>query len=73
MKDSLWSVDSFRSESILLESHWVMVIMDQYTRKIIGFPVHKGDLNGTEIFCMFNKIINTLTIISLLNYHENHN
>ena len=35
-KDSLWSVDLFRRESILLKSHWVMVIMDQYTRRIIG-------------------------------------
>ena len=36
-KDSLWSVDLFRCESILLKSHWVMVVMDQYTRRIIGF------------------------------------
>ena len=27
-KDSLWSVDLFRSESILLKSYWVMVVMD---------------------------------------------
>ena len=39
-KDSLWSVDLFRCESILLKSHWVMVVMDQYTRRIIGFGVH---------------------------------
>jgi hypothetical protein len=25
VKDSLWSVDLFRCESILLRSHWVMV------------------------------------------------
>ncbi|WP_207387264.1 helix-turn-helix domain-containing protein [Fluoribacter gormanii] len=31
-KDSLWSLDLFRCESILLKSHWVMIIMDQYTR-----------------------------------------
>jgi len=41
-KDSLWSVDLFRCESILLKSHWVMVVMDQYTRRIIGFGVHAG-------------------------------
>ncbi len=35
-KDSLWSVDLFRCESILLRSHWVMVVMDQYTRRING-------------------------------------
>jgi hypothetical protein len=26
-KDSLWSIDLFRCESILLKSHWVMVVM----------------------------------------------
>jgi putative transposase len=42
MKDSLWSVDLFRCESIgpasrALKSHWVMVILDQYTRRIICY------------------------------------
>lgn len=27
-KDSLWSVDLFRCESIVLRSHWVLVVMD---------------------------------------------
>jgi len=31
-KDSLWSVDLFRCESLILKSHWVMVVMDQFTR-----------------------------------------
>ena len=57
MKDSLWSVDIFRSESILLKTHWVMVIMDQYSRRIVGFGVHKGNLNGKAICRMFNKAI----------------
>ena len=39
-KDSLWSIDLFRCESILLKSHWVLVVMDQFTRRIIGFGVH---------------------------------
>jgi len=56
MKDSLWSVDFFRCESIHLKTHWVMVVMDQFTRKIIGFAVHAGDLNGVVVCCMFNKI-----------------
>ena len=30
-KDSLWSVGLFRSESLTLRSHWVLVVMDQYT------------------------------------------
>ena len=36
-KDSLWSTDLFRCESIRLHSYWVLVIMDQFTRRIIGF------------------------------------
>ena len=39
-KDSLWSVDLFRAESITLRTHWIMIVMDQYTRRIIGFGVH---------------------------------
>ena len=36
-KDSLWSIDLFRCESATLRSHWVLVVMDQYTRRIVGF------------------------------------
>jgi hypothetical protein len=32
MKDSLWSVDLFRCESIFLKTHWVLLVMDQFTR-----------------------------------------
>ena len=28
--DSLWSVDLFRCESIVLQSYWVLVVMDQF-------------------------------------------
>lgn len=45
-KDSLWSIDLFRCESIVLKSHWVMVVMDQYTRRILGFGVHAGNVDG---------------------------
>jgi putative transposase len=53
-KDRLWSVDLFRCESILLKSHWVMVVMDQYTRRIIGLAVHAGNVDGPALCCMFN-------------------
>ena len=56
-KDSLWSVDFFRCESIHLKSHWVMVVMDQFTRRIIGFAVHPGDLNGMAACRMLNEIV----------------
>ena len=56
-KDSLWSMDLFRCESILLKSHWVLVIMDQFTRRIIGFGVHAGDVDGAALCRMFNTAI----------------
>ena len=57
---SLWSVDLFRCESILLRSHWVIVVMDMFTRRIIGFGVERVervDPCGVSICRMFNQII----------------
>jgi len=54
-KDSLWSVDLFRCESILLKTHWVLVVMDQYTRRVIGFAVHAGHVDGPTLCRMFNQ------------------
>lgn len=45
-KDSLWSADLFRCESILLKSYCVMVVMDVFTRRIIGFGVAAAHLDG---------------------------
>src|SRR5210317_821325 len=56
-KDSLWSVDLFRCESILLTSHWVLVVMDQFTRRIIGFGIQVGDVDGPALCRMFNHAI----------------
>ncbi|MHB8743225.1 MAG: transposase [Sulfuricaulis sp.] len=57
MKDSLWSVDLFRCESIRLKTHWVLVVMDQFTRRIIGFAVQAGDVDGLILCRMFNQAI----------------
>ena len=56
-KDSLWSVDFFRCESILLKSYWIMIVMDVFTRRIIGFGVAPADLNGPVVCRMFNRAI----------------
>ena len=56
LKDSLWSVDLFCCESIHLKTHWVMVVLDQYTRRIIDFSVHGGTVTRVDLCCMFNKI-----------------
>jgi len=60
-KDSLWSVDLFRCESLILKTHWVMVVMDQYTRRIVGFAVQAGILDGPTVCRMFNSIISGTT------------
>ena len=57
MKDSLWSVDLFRCESIHLKTHWVLVVMDQFTHRIIGFGVQAGEVDGRALCRMFNKAI----------------
>lgn len=49
MKDSLWSIDLFRCESATLRTHWVLVVMDQYTRRVIGFGVHAGTVDGVMV------------------------
>ncbi|MHB8623625.1 MAG: helix-turn-helix domain-containing protein [Sulfuricaulis sp.] len=57
MKDSLWSVDLFRCESIRLKTHWVLVVMEQFTRRIIGFAVTAGDVDGPALCRMLNRAI----------------
>ncbi len=58
-KDSLGSTDLFRCESLTLNSYWVLVVMDQWSRRIIGFGVHVGSVNGTALCRMFNHAIST--------------
>jgi transposase InsO family protein len=55
--DSLWSVDLFRGESIVLRSDWVLVVMDQFTRRLVGLGVHRGAVNGADVCRMFNAAI----------------
>jgi putative transposase len=55
--DSLWSVDLFRCESILLQSYWVLVVMDQCTRRLVGLGVHCGAVTGADVCRMFNTAI----------------
>jgi len=58
-KDSLWSLDLFRCESAILQSYWVLVVMDQFTRRIVGFAVHCGVVDGLALCRMFNPAIHT--------------
>src|SRR5437762_10551441 len=56
-KDSLWSIDLFRCESLALRTYWVLVVMDQFTRRIIGFGIHAGIVDGLALCRMFNCAI----------------
>ncbi len=56
-KDSLWSIDQFRCESAILRTHCVLVVMDQYTRRIVGFGIHAGVVDGRALCRMFNQAI----------------
>ena len=60
-KDSLWSIDLFRCESAILRSHWVLVVMDHYTRRIVGFGIHAGTVDGRALCRMFNHAIRGLS------------
>ena len=60
-KDSLWSIDLFRCESATLRSHWVLVVMDQYTRRIVGFGIHAGTVDGRALCRMFNHAMRGLS------------
>ena len=56
-----WSIDLFRCESAILRSHWVLVVMDQYTRRIVGFGIHAGTVDGRSLCRMFNHAIRGLS------------
>jgi putative transposase len=57
MQDSLWSLDLFRCESATLRTHWVLVVMDQFTRRITGFGLQAGTVDGVALCRMFNRAI----------------
>ena len=56
-KDQLWSIDFFRCESIVLKSHWVRLVMDQFSKHSVAVTVHKGSLSGESICQMFAHLI----------------
>jgi putative transposase len=56
-RDSLWTCDLLRRESATLRTHWVLVVMDQFTRRIIGFDVRRGSVDGAALCRMFFQAI----------------
>jgi transposase InsO family protein len=56
-RDSRWSVDLFRGESLVLRTCWVLVVMDQFTRRLVGVGVHAGAVTGIDLCRLFNAAI----------------
>jgi hypothetical protein len=56
-KDSLWSCDLFRCESATLRAYGVLIVMDQFTRRLVGFGVWSGIVDGAALCQMFNRAI----------------
>src|SRR5262249_29608633 len=40
-----------------IRTYWVLVVMDQFTRRIVGFAVHRGVVDGPALCRMFNRAI----------------
>ena len=47
-------IDLFRVESILLRSHWVMLVMDLFSRRIIRVGVEPANIDGISVCRMFH-------------------
>jgi putative transposase len=47
----------FRCESAILRTHWALVVMDQFTRRIIGFGIHAGTIDGSTLCRMFQRAL----------------
>jgi putative transposase len=67
---SLWSLDFFQVESICLKTHWVLVIMDQWSRRIIGFAVSSQPANSTGLVEMFTSCISDLSPKRISHDHD---
>jgi len=55
--DSLWSVDLFRCESIVLRIYWVLVVMDQCSRRLVGVGVHGGAVTAADVCRLFKAAV----------------
>ena len=41
----------------MLRTHWVLAVMDHYSRRIVGFGIHAGVVNGEALCRMFKQSI----------------
>jgi len=52
-RDSLRCVDLFRCESFNLQSYWVLLMIDLWSRRIVGFGIHQGSVDGVALCRMY--------------------
>jgi putative transposase len=52
-----------RCESVVLRTYWVLVVMDQCTRRIIGFGIQAGVVDGFALCRMFKQAIRGVTTV----------
>lgn len=38
-----------------IKTYWIMIVMDQFSRKIVGFSIHRGDLTVQAVCYMFMR------------------
>jgi putative transposase len=69
-EDSLWSCDLFRCESATLRTHWVLVVMDQSSRRIVGSAVQRGIVDGAALCRMFQQAIQGHSLPKNLTHHS---
>ena len=43
----------------MLNTHWVLVVMDQFTQRIVGIVVPAGDVDGEALCRLSNTAIST--------------
>ena len=56
----MWRL-SFRLSDSASGLNWVLIVMDHYSRRIIGFGIHAGVVNGEALCRMFKQAIRGAT------------
>lgn len=56
-KDGLWSANLLCRESLTLKTHWILVVMEQFTRRIVRFSIQRGSVDGAALCRMFRQAI----------------
>ena len=56
-KDRLWRLDRFRCESIQLPRYGVLVVIEVFSRRLVGFGVERAPIDGLSVCRMSNRVI----------------